>query len=195
MGDLELFAHNKDLHLPPLLKVAIMHYQFETMHPFLDGNGRIGRLMVPLYLVSQGILKKPVLYLSDYLERNREQYYERLTRVRQENAIDDWLHFFLDGLSETAERGVNTFNEILRFKARWETEIGGWKPYAASGLTLFQFLFTQVWVNGQMVAKAADVSQPTAYKLIDRFVEKGLLREMTCQTRSAFPLRSLSGDL
>ena len=179
MGDLELFAHNKDLHLPPLLKVAIMHYQFETMHPFLDGNGRIGRLMVPLYLVSQGILKKPVLYLSDYLERNREQYYERLTRVRQENAIDDWLHFFLDGLSETAERGVNTFNEILRFKARWETEIGGWKPYAASGLTLFQFLFTQVWVNGQMVAKAADVSQPTAYKLIDRFVEKGLLREMT----------------
>lgn len=179
MGDLELFAHNPDLHLPPLLKVAIMHYQFETIHPFLDGNGRIGRLMVPLYLVSQGILKKPVLYLSDYLERNREQYYERLTRVREENAIGDWLHFFLDGLSETAERGVTTFNEVLRFKAYWEAKIAIWKPHATSGLALFQFLFTHVWVNAQMVGTAADVSQPTAYKLIDRFVEQGLLREMT----------------
>src|SRR5690606_14141644 len=101
MSDLERFAHNRDLHIPPLLKVSIMHYQFETIHPFLDGSGRIGRLMVPLYLVSQGILKQPVLYLSDYLERNREEYYERLTRVRQENAMNEWLHFFLDGLSET----------------------------------------------------------------------------------------------
>lgn len=179
MGDLELFAHNTDLHLPPLLKVAIMHYQFETIHPFLDGNGRIGRLMVPLYLVSQGILKKPVLYLSDYLERNREQYYERLIRVRQANAIDDWLHFFLDGLSETAERGVTTFNEVLRFKADWEAQIGAWKPHATSGLALFQFLFTHVWVNAQDAARAAQVSSPTAYKLLDRFVEEGLLREMT----------------
>lgn len=179
MGDLELFAHNADLHLPPLFKVAIMHYQFETIHPFLDGNGRIGRLMVPLYLVSQDILKKPVLYLSDYLERNREQYYERLTRVRQENAIADWLHFFLDGLSETAERGVNTFNEILRFKARWEAEIAGWKSQSNAGHALFQYLFTHVWVNAQMVGQAAGVSQPTAYKLIGRFVEKGLLREVT----------------
>lgn len=179
MGDLELFSHNQELHLPPLLKVAIMHYQFETIHPFLDGNGRIGRLMVPLYLVSQGILKKPVLYLSDYLERNREEYYERLTRVRNENAIDDWLHFFLDGLSETAARGVETFNQILQFKNHWETEISAWKPHATSGLSLFQFLFSNIWVNAHAVSKAADISQPTAYKLIERFVECGLLREMT----------------
>lgn len=179
MGDLELFAHNADLHLPPLLKVAIMHYQFETIHPFLDGNGRIGRLMVPLYLVSEGILKKPVLYLSDYLERNREQYYERLTRVRQDNAMGDWLHFFLDGLSETAERGVTTFNEILHFKSEWEAKIAAWKPHATSGLALFQFLFTHVWVNARDAARAANVSQPTAYKLLDRFVKEGLLREMT----------------
>ncbi|MDQ8180355.1 Fic family protein [Pelagicoccus sp. SDUM812005] len=179
MGDLDLFAHNGELHLPPLLKVAIMHYQFETIHPFLDGNGRIGRLMVPLYLVSQGILKKPVLYLSDYLERNREEYYERLTRVRSENAIDDWLHFFLDGLSETAARGVETFSQILKFKTHWEAEISSWKPQAASGLALFQFLFTNIWVNAQIVSKATEVSQPTAYKLIERFVDCGLLREMT----------------
>jgi len=179
MGDLERFAHNADLHLPPLFKVAIMHYQFETIHPFLDGNGRIGRLMVPLYLVSQGILKAPVLYLSDYLERNREEYYERLTRVREKNAISDWLVFFLDGLAETAANGVTTFNEILNFKANWEKEIAAWKPQAQSGLTLFGFLFGQVWVNAKMVAKATGVSQPTAYKLIERFVQNGLLIEMT----------------
>jgi Fic family protein len=179
MGDLERFAHNADLHLPPLFKVAIMHYQFETIHPFLDGNGRIGRLMVPLYLVSQNILKAPVLYLSDYLERNREEYYERLTRVREKNAISDWLVFFLDGLAETAANGVTTFNEVLKFKANWEKEIAAWKPQAQSGLTLFGFLFGQVWVNAKMVAQATGVSQPTAYKLIERFVQNGLLIEMT----------------
>lgn len=179
MGDLESFAHNADLHLPPLFKVALMHYQFETIHPFLDGSGRIGRLMVPLYLVSQGILKAPVLYLSDYLERNREEYYERLTRVREKHAIGDWLVFFLDGLAETAANGVNTFSEILRFKAYWEKEIAAWKPHAQSGLMLLDYLFGQVWVNAKMVAKATGVSQPTAYKLIERFVQNGLLVEMT----------------
>ena len=179
MGDLETFAHNADLHLPPLFKVALMHYQFETIHPFLDGNGRIGRLMVPLYLVSQGILKAPVLYLSDYLERNREEYYERLTRVREKNSINDWLVFFLDGLAETAANGVNTFNEILRFKAQTEKEIATWKPHAQSGLTLLEYLFGQVWVNARMVAEATGVSQPTAYKLIERFVQNDLLLEVT----------------
>ncbi len=179
MSDLECFAHNADLHLPPLFKVALMHYQFETIHPFLDGNGRIGRLMVPLYLVSQNILQQPVLYLSDYLERNRGEYYERLTRVREQNAIADWLIFFLDGLAETAARGVDTFSQILRFKAHWEKEIASWKPQRRAGLALFEHLFGQVWVNAKMVAEAAGVSQPTAYKLIDRFVQQGLLVEMT----------------
>jgi Fic family protein len=179
MGDLDNFAHNADLHLPPLFKVAIMHYQFETIHPFLDGNGRIGRLMVPLYLVSQGILKRPVLYLSDYLERNRDEYYDRLMRVRTENSIDDWLLFFLDGLSETAEHGVKTFNEILKFKNYWESSIAAWKPQSAAGSALFGSLFTRLWVNGKQVAQIANVSLPTAYKLIDRFVAEGLLREIT----------------
>jgi Fic family protein len=179
MSDLENFAHNTELHLPPLFKVALMHYQFETIHPFLDGNGRIGRLMVPLYLVAQDILKAPVLYLSDYLERNREEYYERLTRVREKDAINDWLIFFLDGLAETAANGVNTFNEILRFKAHWEKVIAAWKPQSQSGLALLEYLFAQVWVNARMVAEAVGVSQPTAYKLIERFVANGLLIEMT----------------
>ena len=179
MGDLEMFAHNTDLHLPPLLKVAIMHYQFETVHPFLDGNGRIGRLMVPLYLVSEDILKKPVLYLSDYLERNREEYYGRLTRVREQNALGDWLIFFLDGLSQTAKQGVDTFNQILQFEKHWEAEINNWKPHGTAGLALFRHLFTRVVTDAKDVAAAATISMPTAYKLIERFVELGLLRELT----------------
>ncbi|MDQ8196230.1 Fic family protein [Coraliomargarita sp. SDUM461004] len=156
ISDMERFAHNDDLHLPPLIKIGIMHYQFETIHPFLDGNGRIGRLMVPLYLVSTGILKQPVLYLSDYLERNRGEYYDRLTRVREENAIDEWLHFFLDGITETARSGVETFNRILKFKNEWETKIQTWKPYANTGSLLFNRLFKMVYTNASMVAEAPE---------------------------------------
>lgn len=179
MSDLEHFAHNRNLHLPPLLKAGIMHYQFETIHPFLDGNGRIGRLMMPLYLVSVGILKQPVLYLSDYLESHREEYYERLTRVREKNALGEWLQFFLDGITATAKKGVTTFDAILKFQRDTEAEIQAWKPQATSGLALFRHLFTHLYVDAQDVAAAAGVSLPTAYKLIDRFVARGLLVEVT----------------
>lgn len=179
MGDLEKFAHNDELHLPPLLRAGIMHYQFETIHPFLDGNGRIGRLMIPLYLISSGILKQPVLYLSDYLERNREEYYERLTRVRDHNDLSGWLHFFLDGITETAKNGVETFDQILKLKLHWEAEIASWKPRTSHGAKLFPHLFTHPWVNASQVCQVCSVSPATAYTLIDRFVSAGLLREIT----------------
>jgi Fic family protein len=179
MGDLETFAHNDELHLPPLLRVGIMHYQFETIHPFLDGNGRIGRLMIPLYLISSGILKQPVLYLSDYLERNREEYYDRLTRVRDQNDLSGWLHFFLDGVAETAKNGVETFNAILQLKQHWDTEIASWKPRTAHGPKLFTHLFTHPWVNAAQVSQVCAISPGTAYSLIERFVACGILREIT----------------
>ena len=179
MSDLEKFAHNEDIHIPPLIKAALLHYQFETIHPFLDGNGRIGRLMIPLYLIAAGILKEPVLYISDYLERNREEYYERLTLARSKNAISDWIIFFLDGISETSRRGVDTFDNILQFERHWESTIQAWKPHSTSGLALFKYLFKHPCVNAQQVTTAASVSLPTAYKLIDRFIENQLLREIT----------------
>ncbi len=179
MSDLECFSHNEDLHLPPLVKAAIMHYQFETIHPFLDGNGRIGRLMIPIYFVSIGILKQPVLYLSDYLERNRDEYYERLTRVREYNAMDEWIRFFLDGVAETAKKGVETFDQILQFRNGWDAEIQNWKRNSTNGAALFRHLFQHPCVNATAVAQALDVSAPTAYKLIDVFTAKGLLREIT----------------
>ena len=183
MGDLEMFAHNSNIEVPELIKIGIMHYQFETIHPFLDGNGRIGRLMIPLYLISKGILKQPVLYLSDYLERHRDEYYERLTRVREHNDLAGWLHFFLDGISETAESGIQTFDKILQFQRHWEAEIASWKPKSAHNLTFFKTLFQNPIVSANKVASLVGVSQPSAYNLINRFTDCGLLKELTGQSR------------
>ena len=179
MSDLERFAHNRDIHLPPLLRVGILHYQFETIHPFLDGNGRIGRLTIPLYLIAEGILAAPVLYLSHFFERHREVYYERLTGVREKGDLRAWLHFFLDGVAETAAGGVQTFDRILRFKSQWETEILNWPRHSTAGAALFSHLFTNPWVDAAAVAEVADVSMPTAYRVIETFEAAGLLREMT----------------
>src|SRR5690606_20989713 len=116
MGDLENFLHSTDNQLPHVLKAALAHYQFETIHPFLDGNGRIGRLMITLYFVHAGVLKEPVLYLSDFFERNRTAYYDNLTRVRTHNDIGQWFRFFLVGVIETADKATNGLREILRLK-------------------------------------------------------------------------------
>lgn len=184
MGDLEMFAHNRELHLPPLLKIALMHYQFETIHPFLDGNGRIGRLMIPLFLISEDILKQPVLYMSDFLERNRDEYYQRLTRVRSENELEDWLIFFLDGIAETAEKGVKTFDKILQFQRQWADEIRSWKAQSSAGLLLLEALFTNPVTNASRAATATKVSLPTVYKLLERFRTEGLLIEITGAKRN-----------
>ncbi len=179
MSDLERFAHNDHVHVPPLIRAAIMHYQFETIHPFLDGNGRIGRLMVPLYLISIGILKAPVLYLSDYLERNRVEYYNRLTAVREKSDMNGWVHFFLDGISETASQGINTFDKVLKLKQSCEKEISTWKRHATQSATLLNELYKHPYTNAQMVAAAANVSMPTAYKIIEVFTKAGFLKELT----------------
>lgn len=184
MGDLEMFAHNRELHLPPLLKIALMHYQFETIHPFLDGNGRIGRLMIPLFLISEDILKQPVLYISDFLERNRDEYYQRLTRVRSENALEDWLIFFLDGVAETANKGVKTFDQVLQFQRQWTDEIRSWKAQSSAGLLLLDALFTNPVTNASRAATATKVSLPTVYKLLERFRTEGLLVEITGAKRN-----------
>ncbi|VAW57129.1 Fic domain protein, Pden_3305 type, partial [hydrothermal vent metagenome] len=123
MSDLEKFIHNDELHVPHLIKIAIAHYQFETIHPFLDGNGRLGRLMIALYFANFRLLDKPALYLSDYFERNKTEYVDRLMAVRQSNQLKQWLIFFLHGIRETAENSIQVFKDTLTLKERLEHEV------------------------------------------------------------------------
>lgn len=180
MSDLEQFLHSRDTQLPHVLKAALAHYQFETIHPFLDGNGRIGRLMITLYFVHAGILKQPVLYLSDFFERNRATYYDNLTRVRTHNDIDRWFRFFLVGVIETADKATNGLREILRLKQDClEQRIPHTGIRSASGPRLLEYLFQQPVVNAEMTAAAIDQTLASAYKLIAAFERVGILREVT----------------
>ena len=123
MSDLEKFVHQEEFFFPDLLKIALVHYQFETIHPFLDGNGRVGRLMITLYLVEKKILKKPILYLSDFFERNRGLYYDNLMRVREKNDIKQWFKFFLVGVIETAKDSITTFDRTLKLQQDIENRV------------------------------------------------------------------------
>jgi Fic family protein len=184
MSDLEKYLHNDSIHVPHLVKIAIAHYQFETIHPFLDGNGRIGRLMITLYLVSNGLLKKPSLYLSDYIEKNKDYYYESLTRVRMQNDLAGWIKFFLEAVIETARSGAKTFENILSLKHEMDalTQTFGKKAHNASKLV--EYLYQQPIISIGEVADALSVTKTTASSLIKDFEHKGVLYEITGYQRN-----------
>jgi Fic family protein len=180
MGDLEKFLHSDKNQLPHVLKAALAHYQFETIHPFLDGNGRIGRLMITLYFVHAGVLKEPVLYLSDFFERNRGNYYENLTRVRTQNDITQWFKFFLVGVIETADKATNGLREILRLKKDClEERIPRITRRTTASPLLLEYLFQHPIVDATIVAAAIGQTPASAYKLIADFERIGILREIT----------------
>ena len=179
MTDLEKFIHNDEYFFPDLLKIGLIHYQFETIHPFLDGNGRVGRLLITLYLVDNGILKKPILYLSDFFERNRTLYYDNLMRVRTHNDIKQWLKFSLVGIIETAKSGVATFDAILKLKKEKEELIQKNSTRTHHLLHLLDHLYQRPIINAHRVAEITGVSMPTAYKIIDEMEHYEILREMT----------------
>jgi len=183
MSDLELFWHNDQIHVPHLVRLAISHYQFETIHPFLDGNGRIGRLLVPLYLVSHGLLNKPSLYLSDFFERNRASYYDALMRVRVSNDLTHWVRFFLRGVDETATKGRGVFQQVLALRIEVEQAILVLGKRIPNARRLLNLLYSRPIVASADISKALDVSQPTADKLIQDFEKLGILNEITGQLR------------
>lgn len=179
MGDMEKFVHNESLYFPELLKIALIHYQFETIHPFLDGNGRVGRLMITLYLVSKGILKKPILYLSDFLEQNRMHYYDNLMRARERSDIAQWYKFFLVGIIETAQKGIATFDTILQLQKQTDAKIQTLGSKAAYAQKVVNQLYQRPVIDAVKVQAAADISSPSAYKLIRDLEELEILKEIT----------------
>jgi len=179
MSDIEHFVHDKDKYFPELLKIALVHYQFETIHPFLDGNGRVGRLLITLYLVSKGILKKPVLYLSDFFERNRTHYYDNLMRVREKNDLLQWYKFFLVGIIETAKNSIKTFDDILQLQKEVDIKIQSLGSRAANAQKVLNYLYQRPIIDAAKVSEAAEVSPASAYKLIADFERLEILSEIT----------------
>lgn len=179
MSDIEKFLHNEEIYFPELLKIALVHYQFETIHPFLDGNGRVGRLLIPLYLVDRGILKKPILYLSDFLENHRTLYYENLMNVREKNDIAQWFKFFLVGIIETAKKGIATFDGILQLQKQNDLKIQSIGSRAANAQKVTNYLYQRPVINVEKVSEIAEISMPSAYKLISELERIEILREST----------------
>lgn len=179
MSDLEKFANSNDNSLPDLIKIAIIHYQFETTHPFLDGNGRVGRLLIPIYLVDRKLLKTPSLYISDFFERNRKLYYDNLTLVRSDSNIKQWVKFFLTGIIEIAQRGVETFDSVLKLQNQVEANLAPLKGRLPSAHRVMEQLYQNPYINAAMVAKVTGKTPASAYKLIEDLVKLGVLVEIT----------------
>lgn len=183
MGDMEKFWHNETITVPHLVRIAISHYQFETIHPFLDGNGRIGRLLIPLYLVSHGLLAKPSLYLSDFFERNRASYYDALMRVRVSNDLIHWVRFFLQGIAETASKGRDVFRQVLALRTEAEHQVLTLGKRASSARQMLNLLYRKPVITAIDVENALDVSTPTANALIRELQKLAILSEITGQRR------------
>lgn len=186
MSDLEKFLHNEEIFVPHLIKIAIAHYQFETIHPFLDGNGRIGRLMITLYLVSNGLLKKPSLYLSDFIEKHKSVYYEALTRVRTDNDLTNWIKFFLEAVIVTANSGVKTFQNILSLKQEMDAIVVSFGKKAHNASKLLEFLYQKPIVNMTDIGRELDLAKATVSSLVKDFEDKGILKEITGYERNKF---------
>ena len=184
MSDLEKFWHNPDIDVPHLIKIAISHYQFETIHPFLDGNGRVGRLLITLYMVSNGLLAKPTLYLSDFFEKNRTAYYDSLSRVRESNDLAHWIKFFLNAVIKTAIHGKETFKNILMLKDEIDGKIVSMGRKAEKAQKIITLLYKKPVINVNETALHLNITYKAARDLIKAFEKSHILKEVTAFKRN-----------
>ena len=184
MSDLEKFANDELNPLPDLIKIAIIHYQFETIHPFLDGNGRVGRLLITLYLVDKGILKQPILYLSDFFERNRMLYFDNLMRARTHNDINQWLKFFLTGVIEISKNGVETFNGIMQLQKNLDLKLQTLGIRRLEAQKIIDYLYKNPVIDASKVEKIINKSKATHYKLIADLERLEILKEISGAQRN-----------
>jgi Fic family protein len=179
MSDLEKFIHNNKINVPHLIKIALIHYQFETIHPFQDGNGRTGRLLITLYFISFGLLEKPILYLSDFFERNKGSYYDSLTVARSSNDIIQWIKFFLTSIIETSIKAKNTLKKILELKEKTHSKILSLGRRAKNAEIAINYMYSRPIFKVEDIAKELDANHNVANALIKELVRLKILKEIT----------------
>ncbi|PHI21390.1 cell filamentation protein Fic [Lewinellaceae bacterium SD302] len=184
IGDIEKFIHNRSIHVSELIRIGITHYQFETIHPFLDGNGRTGRLLITLQMIDAGYLRYPVLYLSDFIERNRSEYYDRLNRVRTENDLRGWLLYFLRGIAEVSEDGVKTLSSVVRLKEKVNDKLAQTGRRYANAQRLVARLYENPVIDVNATADLLQLKFKAAGNLITELEQLGIIQEVTGQQRN-----------
>src|SRR5690606_24521645 len=183
LNELEKFIH-KSSPLPILIKTALIHSQFETLHPFLDGNGRLGRLLITFYLCSRGVLKKPLLYLSEFFKKNRDEYYKKLNATRTNDDIEGWIKFFLEGVVEISDSAVDTIRKIISLSEKDKIMLIQSGRRNEKGIKLLTYLYSSPFVTYGKVEKIVNVKGPNAIALVKKFVQLGILKEVSGRKRN-----------
>lgn len=185
MSDLEKFLNNDEINTPALIRIAIAHYQFESIHPFLDGNGRIGRLLITLFFVKENILDMPILYLSSYFERNKSLYYDNLDNIRTNNNLLQWIKYFLVGVEQTAKEAVETLQSVIRYKEQTEDRIRAtFGRRSSKAILLLHELFQNPMISVEHAVKASGLSYKAANDLVKQMCNEHILDETTGQSRN-----------
>ncbi len=184
LSDFEDFINNEKIDTPDLVKIAILHYQFESIHPFLDGNGRIGRLLIPLYIQSKGMLEKPCLYISDYIERNKSTYYDMLTRVRTNNDLIGWIKFFLEAITETSRIAKDKFKNIVLLTQELDELIMKLSVKPENSKKVIDLLYDEPILSRTTIVEKTGIKMSTVKGIINEFVKNGILVETTGYSRN-----------
>lgn len=183
MADLERFWHDQPIRTPTLVKAALSHLQFETIHPFLDGNGRLGRLLITLLLCNEHVLQEPILYLSLYFKKHRQTYYELLQRVRLEGVWEVWLEFFLTGVLETATQAVQTSKAMLELLATDRRTLEDLKQASSVTLQIHQYLQKKLFVSAPQLSQYLGITAKTTLAALEKLQGLGIIREITGKQR------------
>ncbi len=184
LTDFEKFINNEEIDTPDLIKIAILHYQFESIHPFLDGNGRIGRLLIPLYIQSKGMLDKSCLYISDYIERNKDTYYDMLTRVRTHNDMIAWIKFFLEAVIETSKTAKEKFRNVVELTMEMDKVIMDLPVKPENAKKVLDVLYDEPIVSRKKILELIDIKPTTLNVCINALKEKNIIIETTGYSRN-----------
>lgn len=184
LSDFEKFINNEEIDTPDLVKIAILHYQFESIHPFLDGNGRIGRLLIPLYIQSKGMLEKSCLYISDYIERNKDTYYDMLTRVRTHNDMIGWIKFFLEAGIETSKTAKEKFRKVVELTVEMDKIIVNLPVKSDNAKKVINVLYNEPIINRKKLCNITKIKEGTIKNIINCLLENDIIVETTGYSRN-----------